>query len=114
MVLFLNKESSELSNSQKFLPGTKQQAWLRQDMKCAICGEEIYQLGKVASVTHKFGEHAEAHHMKHVKQGGSRMLENCVILCYSCHLNVHEGGRFRNKEEYLITTETDYPYFYKL
>jgi len=100
-----------VSNSQKFAEGVKQQAWQRQKMKCALCGETIHQLGKVGSDTHKFGEHAEAHHMKHVKQGGTRDIENCVVLCYSCHLNVHEGGRFRNRDEYLITTEIDYPYF---
>ena len=96
---------------QLFLPGTKEQAWRRQGKRCGLCGEMIKQLGKAGGRNHKYGENAEAHHMTHIKQGGNNFLSNCVILCYSCHYSVHQGGNFRNRASYLITTSSDYPFF---
>ena len=61
--------------------------------------------------THKYGESAEAHHMRHVKHGGTNDLDNCVIICKSCHYSVHEGGNYRNKADYLVSFPEDYPHY---
>src|SRR2546422_2669898 len=31
-------------------------------------------------------------HIQHVKVGGSDSVDNCVIICQSCHYSAHEGG----------------------
>ena len=95
----------------EFSESTKKQALLRQEKKCASCGEEIINLGQIGKQSHKYGEGAHGHHMKHDQQGGTNMLSNCVILCESCHYSVHEGGHYRNKSKYLIGKASDFPYF---
>jgi 5-methylcytosine-specific restriction endonuclease McrA len=95
----------------EFSVDTMQRALARQKYFCASCGEKIISLGKAASSYHKFGEIAQAHHMKHCQLGGSSDLSNCVILCYSCHYSVHNGGDYRNRARYLITVTSDYKYF---
>ena len=52
-------------------------------------------LGDAGRAEHRFGEGAQAHHIKHHKHGGDDSESNCVILCWSCHYSVHEGGRYR-------------------
>ena len=34
------------------------------------------------------------------KMGGPITVENCVILCWSCHSNAHQGGRWRDVSIY--------------
>ena len=92
---------------------TMRDALERQGNKCGSCGETIKALGRPGQVSHKYGEIAHAHHMKHCQHGGTNHLSNCVILCYSCHYSVHNGGNFRNKSGYLIGYASDYPFFEK-
>lgn len=74
---------------------TQQQALTRQKKRCASCGTPILYLGQAGRSTHKFGEGAQAHHIRHIKAGGTEVLDNCVILCQACHYSVHEGGNYR-------------------
>jgi 5-methylcytosine-specific restriction endonuclease McrA len=93
----------------EFPTGTKQQALLRQKNRCASCGARIFRLGNAAASSHKFGEGAQAHHVKHIKFGGTASLDNCVILCQSCHYSAHEGGNYRFGT--VIGTRSDFPFF---
>lgn len=34
------------------------------------------------------------------KMGGPITENNCVVLCRSCHLNAHQGGRWRDTSIY--------------
>jgi len=47
--------------------------------------------------------------MRHVKHGGTNSVDNCVILCSSCHFSAHEGGNYRFGT--VDGTAEDYPYF---
>ena len=93
----------------EFLPSTQQLALGRQKNKCASCGTRITALGNAGHTGHKFGEGAQAHHIRHVKHGGLGTVENCVILCQSCHYSAHEGGNFRFGQ--VVGQAKDYPYF---
>jgi hypothetical protein len=44
---------------------------------------------------HEYGETAHAHHIKHAKFADDASVENCVIICWSCHYSIHEGGNYR-------------------
>jgi 5-methylcytosine-specific restriction endonuclease McrA len=79
----------------EFTLSTMRSALARQKHRCASCGTHITCLGEAGRVTHVYGEGAQAHHIKHVKLGGSASQRNCVILCWSCHYSVHEGGNYR-------------------
>jgi len=93
-----------------FSKSTQQLALARQKFRCASCGTEIARLGEAGRAEHKNGESAQAHHVRHVKFGGSDALDNCVILCQSCHYSVHEGGNYRFGT--VIGETSDYPHFY--
>ena len=79
----------------EFAPTTQHRALTRQKNKCAMCGTRIAALGNAGREEHAYGEGAQAHHVKHVKFGGTAALSNCVILCTSCHYSAHEGGNYR-------------------
>lgn len=79
----------------EFSHTTQQQALTRQKNRCGSCGTPIAFLGQAGKSTHKFGEGAQAHHIRHIKLGGTEALDNCVILCQSCHYSAHEGGNYR-------------------
>ena len=79
----------------EFAIGTQQQALARQDYRCASCGTAIFGLGQTGRSSHLFGEGSQAHHIRHIKFGGTASLDNCVILCQSCHYSSHEGGNYR-------------------
>jgi hypothetical protein len=49
---------------------------------------------------HKFGERAEAHHVLPVSAGGTAHVDNCVVLCRSCHYSAHQGGRWADNSIY--------------
>ena len=85
-------------------------ALARQQNLCASCGATIHALGRAGQEIHAFGESAEAHHMKHAKSGGDNTLANCVVLCWSCHYSVHEGGSYRFGA--VEGGPEDFPYFY--
>jgi 5-methylcytosine-specific restriction endonuclease McrA len=78
----------------EFDPGTQFAALKRQIFRCASCGAEITALGEAGREDHEFGEIAHAHHMVKAMNGGNPLLDNCVILCQSCHYSAHEGGRY--------------------
>jgi 5-methylcytosine-specific restriction endonuclease McrA len=84
-----------MARPNEFSPATQQLALNRQKNRCASCGARIVALGNAARCVHRFGEGAQAHHIRHVKQGGLASIDNCVILCQSCHYSAHEGGNFR-------------------
>ena len=81
-----------MSRPNEFSMVTQQQALLRQRHRCASCGTSISRVGEAGRNEHRFGEGAQAHHVQHVKFGGLACLDNCVILCQSCHYSAHEGG----------------------
>jgi len=97
------------NRTQEFTRETKKLALARQQNLCAACGTPIAKLGEAARPSHRFGESARAHHVKHVKLGGSNNLGNCVVICWSCHYSVHEGGNYRFGS--VAGTEEDFPYF---
>jgi 5-methylcytosine-specific restriction endonuclease McrA len=84
-----------MSRPGEFSQGTRQEALLRQKNHCASCGMPIFGLGNSGQGDHKFGEGAQAHHVIHIKSGGTAAVDNCVILCKSCHYSAHEGGNYR-------------------
>jgi hypothetical protein len=51
----------------------------------------------------------EGHHVIPHKMGGPITLENCVVLCRSCHLSVHQGGRWRDTSIYSDTMKHPMP-----
>ena len=93
----------------EFSRPTQQLALVRQKNKCASCGTQIFALGLVAKARHRFGEGAQAHHLNHIKLGGTEALENCVILCQSCHYSIHEGGNYRLGT--VVGRKSDFPHY---
>ena len=80
----------------RFPAAMQMQALTRQKFRCAGCGTRITAIGEAARESHKFGERAEGHHVIPHKMGGPITVENCVVLCQACHLNAHQGGRWRD------------------
>jgi 5-methylcytosine-specific restriction endonuclease McrA len=93
----------------EFSLGTQQQALLRQKNRCASCGTSIFGLGNSGQGRHKFGEGAQAHHVRHIKFAGTADVDNCVILCQSCHYSAHEGGNYRFGS--VVGSRSDFPHF---
>ncbi len=93
----------------EFSASTKREALERQGYRCASCGTPISGLRSSDAATHAFGEGAQAHHLVHVKHFGSDRVDNCVILCTSCHYSAHEGGNFRHGHE--LGQPADFPYY---
>lgn len=93
-----------------FAERTKQEALARQQNRCASCGTPIVCLGERGLTEHAYGESAHAHHIRHVKLGGTNAVSNCVILCWSCHYSTHEGGNYRRGS--VVGEEADFPHFY--
>lgn len=79
---------------QNFPISVQRSALSRQKNRCASCGTRVSDIGAAGSSTHAYGEGARAHHLIPHKMNGPLTLENCVILCAACHLNVHQGGRW--------------------
>jgi 5-methylcytosine-specific restriction endonuclease McrA len=92
-----------------FTRAVQRAALERQRNYCASCGTSIAALGERGRAQHRFGEGAHAHHLRHAKLGGSGLVDNCVILCTSCHYCVHEGGNYRRGT--VVGTVDDYPHF---
>jgi len=93
----------------RFSKKTQEVALIRQNHRCGSCGVKITKLGRAGAPQHKFGEVAHAHHIVHAKYGGRGTVENCVILCSSCHYSAHEGGDYRFGS--VQGTPKDFPYF---
>ena len=98
-----------MSRDNEFSQMTKIMALKRQKNKCGSCGTRIHGIYKIDAAHHKFGEHAEAHHIRHVQQGGTNAVFNCIIICKACHYSVHEGGNYRSKD--ILATQADFPHF---
>jgi 5-methylcytosine-specific restriction endonuclease McrA len=94
---------------QEFTRRTQELALARQQHLCASCGTTISALGEAGRRRHKFLEAVHAHHVKHVKFGGTNNVENCVVICQSCHYSVHEGGNYRFGT--VSGTPEDFPYY---
>jgi len=92
-----------------FTESTKQEALERQHHKCGSCGVRITEVGDAGQDDHPYGETARAHHISHHKHGGSAGVDNCVILCWSCHYTAHEGGRYRTG--HVDGTPADFPHY---
>jgi 5-methylcytosine-specific restriction endonuclease McrA len=95
---------------QEFTRQTQKLALLRQEHLCASCGTEITEIGEAGRAEHKFGEGAQAHHIKHAKFGGTNEVENCVVIYWSCHYCVDEGGSYRFGT--VIGTVDDFPHYH--
>jgi 5-methylcytosine-specific restriction endonuclease McrA len=102
-------ESKMGNRPQEFTGKTQELALLRQQNLCASCGTPIAAIGTAGRSKHKFGESAEAHHVKHAKFGGTNAVDNCVVICQACHYNVHEGGNYRFGT--VVGTPSDFPYY---
>jgi hypothetical protein len=98
-----------MKRSENFTLSVKELALARQRNVCASCGTRIFDLRKAGRENHKFGEVAHAHHIKHAKFGGKGDLNNCVILCWSCHYSAHEGGNYRFGT--VVGEPTDFPFY---
>ena len=77
-----------------FSAKTIKAALARQSGYCASCGTRIWKIGNDGAMRHKFGERAEAHHVLPVLAGGTAHVDNCVILCRTCHYSAHQAGRW--------------------
>jgi 5-methylcytosine-specific restriction endonuclease McrA len=98
-----------MQRANEFSRPTQELALTRQQRRCGSCGTQILRLGHAGQATHRYGERAQAHHIRHIKFGGTEFLDNCVILCDSCHYSVHEGGNYRYGT--VLGNVSDFPYF---
>lgn len=98
-----------MAGPNEFSRPTQELALSRQRYRCASCGTRISRLGNAGRPAHRYGEGAQAHHLRHIKFGGSDSANNCVILCNSCHYCVHEGGNYRLGT--VVGRESDFPHF---
>lgn len=85
-----------MSRAQDFPVSVQKAALRRQGFRCGLCGARIDALGKDGQLSNEFGEAGQAHHVLHVKFGGTKDLANCVVICSSCHFCVYEGGNYRH------------------
>jgi hypothetical protein len=85
---------------QPFPVSVQTAALMRQKNRCGSCGTPISAIGQSGASTHRFGEGAEGHHVIPHQMGGPLTLDNCVVLCKSCHYSVHRGGHFAYTQQY--------------
>ena len=88
----------------------KMQALSRQEFLCGSCGDLIVPFSRNELVSVAWDETAHAHHRKPIKMGGGGNVENCVILCETCHYSAHEGGSYAHGTVW--GRIKDFPYFY--
>jgi len=98
------------ARSSDFSRQTQEAALRRQANLCASCGTTIVAIGRAGRDHHRFFEGAQAHHVRHVKFGGTNDVDNCVVICDSCHYSVHEGGNYRFGT--VNGTPPDFPYYH--
>ena len=94
----------------EFTRRTQELALRRQQSLCGSCGTPIVKLGNAGREQHRFGEAAQAHHIKPIKFGGTNRVDNCIVVCESCHYSVHEGGNYRFGT--VAGTPDDFPYYH--
>lgn len=68
----------------RFSTSTKRHARLRQNGRCALCGEKLDNVWE------------EAHHIWPDSLDGRDHPDNCVILCDVCHGHVHNQSNFQS------------------
>lgn len=86
-----------MSTGHVSFPGYIQKlALARQKFRRASCETVITAIGEGGQADHPFGERAEGHHVIPNKMGGPITVENCVVLCRSCHYSAHQGGLWRD------------------
>jgi len=108
----------------EFSTRTATAALARQNGYCASCGTRIWTIGHAGAARHRFGERAEAHHVLPVLAGGTAHVDNCVILCRTCHYSAHQAGRWADISIYqkrgsgktlayvsVETTAAEYPFY---
>ena len=88
------------SDHKPFSRSVQNQALARQKSRCASCGTHITAIGEAGRASHELGERTEGHHVIPHKMGGPITRENCVVLCQSCHLSAHQGGRWSDASIY--------------
>ncbi len=98
-----------MARPNEFSRATQRAALERQQNRCASCGTAIAALGNAGRAEHAFGEGVQAHHLLPIRSGGTNAVENCVILCGSCHYSAHEGGNYRSGT--VVGWEDDFPHF---
>jgi 5-methylcytosine-specific restriction endonuclease McrA len=94
---------------QRFSRKTQELALLRQQNLCASCGLPLFVFDETDEKPRASLAGHHAHHIKHVKFGGTNHIDNCVVLCQSCHYSVHEGGNYRRGT--VIGTPDDFPHY---
>lgn len=72
-------------NKRKFSQDTKMLTFYNQGKRCAVCGEE------------KNLNEMEAHHIVEHQHGGTTTPDNCEMLCYPCHKEIHSISNGRQK-----------------
>lgn len=78
-----------MSRPFEFKDAVKKQARVRQQGRCAQCGEDLSDLYEEAHhvTPNQCGERGRADHRWLAE------ADNCVVLCKDCHHRVHEDGR---------------------
>jgi HNH endonuclease len=72
---------------------TKDKTFFRQWNLCAHCGRSLISLEDHA---HHVIPDQSGKDMIHSAESFLRTVDNCVILCSTCHYRVHENGKYRN------------------
>ena len=74
----------------EFSPGVRNDAFFRQGRRCGVCGLSFDD-------QQEFGHHVIPDQSGNAADTADRFLrtvDNCVMLCDSCHYIVHEGGLY--------------------
>ncbi len=92
-----------MSRPFEFDERTRDEAFFRQWNRCAHCGRSLLDLFDHAHhvVPNQVGRPGES------RDAWIREVDNCVILCESCHTRVHEDGRFRSGA---VASPGDFPH----
>jgi 5-methylcytosine-specific restriction endonuclease McrA len=52
----------------------------------------LQELGQTCYICGQKKEFMEIHHKKPLGNGGTNLLDNCVLLCSDCHFRLHKKG----------------------
>ena len=110
------------SGHRPFPRSMQEEALNRQGGRCASCGLRIGVVGLAGRSVHFHREGSEGHHVIPHKMGGPIEVQNCVVLCKSCHYSAHQGGWFGDVSIYkdiehlpmphrIATIAREYPYY---
>jgi hypothetical protein len=96
-------------SSEEFGQATKLAALERQECLCAMCASLIVPCANKQLISVAWGETAHAHHRRPMQQKGKGTVDNCVIVCRSCHYSAHFGGNYGKK---IIANIEDFRFFF--